>query len=257
MPLRQEADKSRPRSQLQDLRTPSASQRQSILSGAEQIESQLWSSGFARLGGVLSSSACNELRSLYRDDSRFRSTIDMERYRFGKGQYRYFAYPLPRVVSDLRREFYRALAPVARRWMDALDMPFNYPPDLRGFLALCHAKSQVRPTPLLLHYREGDFNCLHQDVYGPVVFPFQVIVSLSEPGSEFSGGELLLVEQRPRAQSIGHAQSLVKGEALVVTTRFRPVRGARGFYRTNFRHGVSAVTRGERHTLGVIFHDAA
>jgi hypothetical protein len=243
--------------QLQDLSTPLPSRRHSILSDPAQTESQLWSSGFARIGCVLSPSTCNELRSLYRDDRRFRSTIDMERYRFGKGQYRYFAHPLPRVVSNLRQELYGVLAPVARLWMEALDMPFNYPPDLRGFLALCHAKSQVRPTPLLLRYREGDFNCLHQDVYGSVVFPFQVIVSLSDPASEFSGGELLLVEQRPRAQSIGHALLLAKGEALVVTTRFRPVRGARGFYRTNFRHGVSAVTRGERHTLGVIFHDAA
>src|SRR5215468_5143176 len=188
VPLRQEAELG-PRSQLQDLRTPS--RRRSILSGAEQIELQLWSSGFARLGGVLSSSACNELRAHYRDDRRFRSTIDMERYRFGRGQYRYFAYPLPRAVSDLRREFYGVLAPVAQRWMEALRMPFNYPPDLQGFLALCHAKSQARPTPLLLRYREGDFNCLHQDVYGPVIFPFQVIVSLSDPSTEFSGGELL------------------------------------------------------------------
>jgi hypothetical protein len=169
MPLRREADKSRPRSQLQDHKTPPPSRRRTILSGAEQIELQLWPSGFARLGDVLSAPACNELRSLYPDDRKFRSTIDMERYRFGKGQYRYFAYPLPRVVSDLRREFYGVLAPVARRWMEALNMPFDYPPDLLDFLALCHAESQARPTPLLLRYREGDFNCLHQDVYGPVI----------------------------------------------------------------------------------------
>ena len=135
-------------------------------------------------------------------------------------------------------------------------MPFDYPADLQSFLALCHAKSQIRPTPLLLRYRTGDFNCLHQDIYGPVVFPFQLIVSLSDPGTEFSGGEFLLVEQRPRAQSIGHALSLAKGEGLVITTRYRPARGVRGFYRTNFRHGVSAVTGGERYSLGVIFHDA-
>ena len=140
--------------------------------------------------------------------------------------------------------------------MESLGVTFAYPTELRSFLALCHAKSQVRPTPLLLRYGAGDFNCLHQDVYGPIVFPFQVIVSLSDPCTEFSGGELILVEQRPRAQSIGHALSLAKGEAVVVTTRYRPARGARGFYRTNFRHGVSAVTHGERFTLGLIFHDA-
>lgn len=220
------------------------------------IEPQLWSSGFARLGAILSPAVCSELRGLYSVDERFRSTIDMERYRFGRGQYRYFAHPLPEVVSHLRAKLYEVLAPIARHWMEALGMPFDYPSDLRGFLALCHTKAQVRPTPLLLRYRVGDFNCLHQDVYGPVVFPFQVIVSLSDPGTEFSGGELLLVEQRPRAQSIGHALSLAKGEGVAITTRHRPARGARGFYRTNFRHGVSAVTSGERYTLGVIFHDA-
>lgn len=223
---------------------------------SDAAEARLWSSGFARLGTILSPAACNELRDLYSVDARFRSTIDMERYRFGSGQYRYFAYPMPEAVSQLRAKLYTALAPIARRWMEALGTAFDYPPDLQSFLELCHAKSQVRPTPLLLRYRAGDFNCMHQDVYGPVVFPFQVIVSLSEPGREFSGGELLLVEQRPRAQSIGHALSLGKGEGLVVTTRYRPVRGVRGFYRTNFRHGVSAVICGERYTLGVIFHDA-
>jgi uncharacterized protein len=241
---------------MRERKTPSALGRQSILSGTEQIELKLWTSGFAPLGQILSPRACGELRTFYRDDRRFRSTIDMERYRFGKGQYRYFAYPLPNVVSRLREEFYAVLAPIARRWMEALGLPLNYPPDLQAFLALCHANAQDRPTPLLLRYRAGDFNCLHQDVYGPVVFPFQVIVSLSAPGVEYSGGELLLVEQRPRAQSIGHSLSLARGEAVVITTRYRPVRSARGFYRTNFRHGVSTVIRGERCTLGVIFHDA-
>ena len=223
---------------------------------SRQIEAELWSSGFARLGTLLSPLACNDLRDLYADDGRFRGTIDMERFRFGRGQYRYFAYPLPDVVSRLREELYALLAPIARRWMESLGAAFDYPADLQSFLVLCHAKSQVRPTPLLIRYHAGDFNCLHQDIYGPVVFPFQVILSLSDPRTEFSGGELLLVEQRPRAQSIGHALSLPMGEGVVVTTRYRPARGARGFYRTNFRHGVSAVTRGERFTLGLIFHDA-
>ena len=193
---------------------------------------------------------------MYPDDAHFRSTIDMERYRFGRGQYRYFAYPLPNIVSELRQAIYAVLAPIALRWMRALGTPRDYPPDIDAFLALCHAKAQTRPTPLLLRYRADDFNCLHQDIYGPVVFPFQLIVSLSDPRTEFSGGELLLVEQRPRAQSVGRALSLAKGEAIVITTRYRPVRGARGFYRTNFRHGVSAVAGGERYSLGVIFHDA-
>ncbi len=223
---------------------------------SEKIETQLWSSGFARLGAILSPLECDGLRRLYSDDQKFRATIDMERHRFGRGQYRYFAYPLPQVVSQLRWTFYGVLAPIAERWMEALRIPSNYPPNLEDYLALCHTRSQRRPTPLMLRYREGDFNCLHQDIYGPVVFPFQVIVSLSDPASEFAGGELLLVEQRPRAQSIGRAITLAKGEGLVIATRYRPLRGARGFYRTSFRHGVSAVTHGERYALGVIFHDA-
>jgi hypothetical protein len=161
------------------------------------------------------------------------------------------------VVAQLRARFYSLLAPLARSWMEALRSPFDYPSDLNGYLELCHAGDQKRPTPLLLRYRAGDYNCLHQDIYGPIAFPFQVIVSLSAPGHEFSGGELLLVEQRPRAQSVGRALLLDKGEAVVVATRYRPARGARGVYRTNIRHGVSEITAGERITLGLIFHDAA
>jgi hypothetical protein len=220
------------------------------------ISGQLWSNGFAKLGSVLVPSACDALRKMYSDDSRFRSTIDMQRYRFGRGEYRYFAYPLPDEVSRLRTHFYSVLAPVAAAWMEALQTPFDYPPDLPRFLKHCHAAGQRRPTPLLLRYQEGDFNCLHQDIYGAIVFPFQVIVALSDPENDFVGGELLLVEQRPRAQSIGHAMRLGKGEAVAITTRYRPIKGTRGFYRSNFRHGVSALTRGERYTLGLIFHDA-
>lgn len=204
----------------------------------------------------MSASSCDRLRQLYDDDSRFRSTIDMQRFRFGRGEYRYFAYPLPPEVARLRETLYARLVPLAQSWMEALRLPSDYPPTLERFLAKCRGRRQKKPTPLLLRYREGDFNCLHQDVYGTVTFPFQVIVSLSDPQLEFSGGELLLVEQRPRAQTIGHALLLAKGEAVVITTRYRPARGTRGFYRTNFRHGVSRVTRGERFTLGVIFHDA-
>lgn len=181
----------------------------------------------------------------------------MERFRFGRGEYQYFAYPLPKSVSQLRESLYPNLAITANEWMEALGLPGRFPRELKGFLEQCHAHGQKRPTPLLLRYRAGDFNCLHQDVYGDVVFPFQVIVCLSKPGDEFTGGELLLIEQRPRAQSVGYSVPLQQGEAVVITTRYRPAKGAHGFYRTNFRHGVSPILSGERYTLGVILHDAA
>lgn len=186
----------------------------------------------------------------------FRSRIDMARYRFGKGEYQYFAYPLPPLVESLRRTLYERLAPVANAWMDALSLAGGFPPRLDEFLKRCHDLNQTRPTPLLLRYRSGDFNCLHQDIYGDAVFPFQAIICLSKPDAEFTGGELLLVEQQPRAQSVGHAIRLEQGEAVAITTRYRPAKGSRGFYRTNFKHGVSRVVSGERFTLGIIFHDA-
>jgi len=220
------------------------------------IADNLCSKGHAQLGRVLSSSECDDVRALYDDDRLFRSTIDMARYRFGRGQYRYFADPLPQKISALRARFYEELVPIAHEWMTALRLPSDYPPSLEDFRAQCRKHDQKRPTPLLLRYRTGDYNCLHQDLYGPVAFPFQVIVSLSEPEVEYCGGALLLVEQRPRAQSIGHALTLGKGEGLAITTRFRPAKSARGYTRTNFRHGVSEITKGERMTLGLIFHDA-
>jgi len=181
----------------------------------------------------------------------------MARYRFGEGSYRYFADPLPEPVATLRQTLYADLAPIADEWMKALGFEERFPPTLDSFLAHCHAHGQTRPTPLLLRYEAGGYNCLHQDLYGDIVFPFQIVVGLNDPYTDYEGGELLLVEQRPRAQSIGHALRLELGEAVVITTRFRPVKGTRGYYRTNIRHGVSRVTRGERHTLGIIFHDAA
>ena len=216
----------------------------------------LWTLGFERLGKVLSEAECHQLRALYDKPELFRSRIDMARYRFGKGEYQYFASPLPALVADLRRALYRQLAGVANAWMEALSLAGDFPPELDPFLDRCHARDQTRPTPLLLRYRTGDFNCLHQDLYGDIVFPFQVIFCLSKPDVEFTGGELLLVEQQPRAQSIGHAIRLEQGEGMAITTRYRPVKGSRGFYRTNFRHGVSRVLSGERFTLGMIFHDA-
>jgi hypothetical protein len=209
------------------------------------------------LGAVLSQAECLGLRELYGERDRFRSRVEMERFRFGKGEYQYFANPLPELVGKLRQALYRELAPTANEWMKALELAGDYPPGLESFLARCHRGGQKKPTPLLLRYRAGDYNCLHQDLYGEIVFPFQVIVCLSRPDEEFTGGELLLVEQRPRAQSAGHALRLGQGEAVAITTRYRPVKGGRGWYRTNFRHGVSPLESGERYTLGIIFHDGA
>ncbi len=223
----------------------------------DKVEADLWSAGFASLGCLLTAEECGQLIALYNEQEHFRSRVVMQHHGFGRGEYQYFAYPLPEPVADLREQLYSALAGVANHWMAALDKPADFPADHNSFLDICHENGQMNPTPLLLRYREGDFNCLHQDVYGDIVFIFQVIFSLSQPGVDFDGGELMLVEQRPRAQSVGHVLLPQRGEAVVITTRYRPVSGKRGFYRSNLRHGVSAVRRGERYTLGVIFHDAA
>ena len=218
--------------------------------------SGLWTRGYGRLGMLFCPRQCEEMRSLYDNGDLFRSRIDMARYRFGRGEYQYFAYPLPDMVEELRHELYSGLVGAATEWMQALSLPQDYPRELDDFLTSCHLAGQQRPTPLVLRYGAGDFNCLHQDLYGEIFFPFQVVVGLSQPDKEFTGGELLLTEQQPRAQSIGHAIRLEQGEAVVITTRYRPVKGSRGYYRTNFRHGVSPLLSGERYTLGIIFHDA-
>lgn len=222
----------------------------------QELRDSLWERGYVRLGNLISAQECEQLRQLYGQADFFRSRIDMARYRFGRGEYQYFQYPLPALVQRLRTELYGQLTPIAKDWMAALRIPAGYPATLDAFLERCHQSGQVRPTPLLLRYRAGDFNCLHQDLYGDIVFPFQVVTCLSRHEEEFRGGELLLVEQVPRAQSIGHAIRLEQGEAVAITTRYRPVQGKRGYYRTNFRHGVSPLTAGERFTLGLIFHDA-
>ena len=219
-------------------------------------EDSLRNNGFASLGVIITPGECDDLVALYSDETRFRSRISMERYRFGRGEYKYLAYPLPETVTRIRTDLYAALAPIANRWMDALKLAGDYPADHRAFLDRCHAGGQLRPTPLILQYGPGDYNCLHQDIYGDIVFPFQVIFSLSEPGQDFTGGEILLVEQRPRAQSVGRVIVPSKGEAVIITTRWRPAKGARGFYRTSIKHGVSTVNSGKRFTLGIIFHDA-
>jgi len=236
------------------MKTATASDRWARLDGA--IEEHLWETGFARAGRLLSPAECRELRDLYSDPERFRSRIEMARYRFGRGEYQYFRDSLPAVVQEIRETLYARLSPIASAWMTALGKPEVYPPELTAFLEQCRQAGQGKPTPLLLKYEKGDFNCLHQDVYGAVTFPFQVILALSAHDSDYRGGELLLVEQLPRAQSKGQAITMEQGEAVVITTRSRPVRGARGMVRVNVRHGVSPVHEGQRFTLGVIFHNA-
>jgi hypothetical protein len=221
------------------------------------VGQRLDEAGSASLGVLLGARECRALAKLYAAERRFRSTIDMARHRFGEGQYRYFAAPLPELVAELREAAYVHLAPLANRWMERLGRAERYPARLDAFLAACHARGQTRPTPLLLRYTAGGFNCLHQDLYGAIAFPLQIVVLLSRPGGDFRGGELLLVEQRPRSQSRGEAIALRQGEALVFPNRFRPVAGARGDYRVVVRHGVSPVRAGERTSLGIIFHDAA
>jgi len=213
--------------------------------------------GFAFTPALLSPSECAELRVLYTDPARFRSRVDMARYRFGVGEYKYFSEPLPQVVREIRERAYPPLAAIANRWEAALKTRVRHSADLAGLLTLCGRRGQKKPTPLLLRYDAGGYNCLHQDLYGEVVFPLQLTVLLSEPGKDFEGGEFLLVEQRPRAQSRGSVVHLEQGEAVIFTTRYRPAAGARGHYRVSMRHGVSRVLSGERYTLGVIFHNAA
>jgi hypothetical protein len=220
------------------------------------IECGLDERGHARLPGLLDARECVSLVRSFADDSLFRSFVDMERYRFGKGDYRYFDHPLPPLVRELRKHLYRPLAAIANRWQERLGTELRYPPRLETFLAACHEAGQVRPTPLLLHYDKDGYNCLHQDRYGDVAFPLQVVIALSRLGRDFEGGEFLLTEQRPRMQSRGEAISLSRGEGLVFPNQQRPVRGVRGDYRAMMRHGLSRLHSGERYALGIIFHDA-
>ncbi|MEV1024283.1 2OG-Fe(II) oxygenase [Streptomyces sp. NPDC050264] len=205
---------------------------------------------------VLTPAECRSVSALYDDVTRFRSTIDMARYRFGQGQYRYFDRPLPDLVQELRAAFYPRLLPVARSWARRLNRPAPWPDALDAWLERCHAAGQRRPTPILLRYGPGDWNALHRDLYGELVFPLQVVIGLDEPGADYRGGEFLMTEQRPRAQSRGFATTLAQGHALVFTTRDRPVRSVRGWANGPMRHGVSTVRSGRRHTLGLVFHDA-
>lgn len=218
---------------------------------------ELNNKGYVHIPGVLSPQECLHLQGFYNDAPLFRSVINMQRYRFGKGEYKYFNYPLPPLIQALREKFYQPLAGIANTWMQQLNIDEVYPADHAALIGHCHAKKQVRPTPLILRYQAEGFNTLHQDLYGEVYFPFQVVFVLTQKGKDHEGGELVFVEQLPRAQSRAEVISPDQGDAVIFTTNFRPVQGSRGFYRAKMKHGVSPLRSGTRYALGVIFHDAA
>jgi uncharacterized protein len=226
----------------------------------ENVGTELDAQGCAVIPSMLTAAECARMVKLYAakgdHDDTFRSTVIMARHGFGRGEYKYFAYPLPKLVADLRERLYPHLAPIANRWHEAMSLDVRFPLDHASFIARCHKAEQTRPTPLLLAYGEGDYNCLHQDLYGEHVFPLQVAILLSAPGEDFEGGEFVMTEQRPRMQSRPIVVPLTKGDAVVFAVHHRPVTGTRGAYRVNLRHGVSRIRSGHRHTLGIIFHDA-
>lgn len=235
-----------------------------VESGSEAVNAVRWSEvveqletvGWARLERLISPATCEALASLYPHDEAFRKTVVMARHGFGSGEYKYFRYPLPDLIHDLRTAIYPHLVPVANGWNEKMGIDVRFPEEHAAFLERCHQAGQTKPTPLLLRYETGDYNCLHQDLYGEHVFPLQLAILLSEPGRDFEGGEFVLTEQRPRMQSRPEVVPLAKGDAVIFAVRHRPVEGKRGFYRVNMRHGVSRVRAGRRHTLGIIFHDA-
>ncbi|HVY81963.1 MAG TPA: 2OG-Fe(II) oxygenase [Steroidobacteraceae bacterium] len=221
-----------------------------------RVYADLDARGNARIAGLLSARECVSLASLYASDAPFRSRVVMAKHGFGRGEYKYFSYPLPELVAELREALYPHLALIANRWNESLGTDVRFPRTQAEFLERCHRAGQTRPTPLLLEYGADDYNCLHQDLYGEHVFPLQVAVLLSQPDEDFTGGEFVLTEQRPRMQSRAEVVPLQRGDGVVFAVHHRPVQGARGVYRVNLRHGVSRVRSGRRHTLGVIFHDA-
>ena len=221
-----------------------------------QATADLDAQGCAVLKGLLTPDECTALAAMYPDDNHFRSRVVMGRHGFGRGEYKYFSYPLPDPIAELRPSLYAQLAGIANRWNEAMGIDIRYPASHAAFLKRCHDAGQTRPTPLLLQYEAGDYNCLHQDLYGEHVFPLQVAILLSEPGRDFAGGEFVLTEQRPRMQSRAEVVSLMQGDAVAFAVHHRPVQGTRGTYRVNLRHGVSRLRSGHRHTVGVIFHDA-
>ncbi len=221
-----------------------------------EIGQTLDKKGFGRISQLLSNEECEELKKLYHTPDRFRSVIDMKRYRFGMGEYKYFSYPLPPVIQTLREQLYEFLAPVANEWMSQLGIEVSYPLKHSELIEQCRNNGQHRPTPLILNYHPGGFNTLHQDLYGDVYFPFQVVFVLTQSGTDHTGGEFVMTEQVPRAQSKAEVIIPDKGDAVIFTTNFRPVKGSRGYYRATMKHGVSEVKSGERYSMGVIFHDA-
>jgi hypothetical protein len=231
---------------------------------AERIDALDWTcarksldeAGFAKLPRVLNANECQKLIAMYDQDTYYRKKIDMARYRFGEGEYKYFAAPLPSLIQDLRTHFYPQLAEAANNWLQMRGRDASYPLHLVDFLDKCHHHGQNKPTPLILKYDSGGYNCLHQDLYGTVYFPFQVVIVLNRCDVDYRGGEFMLVEQRPRAQSRGHVVTLEQGCGIIFPTQYRPVSGTRGYYQTTLRHGVSTVTSGVRYSLGIIFHDA-
>ena len=223
----------------------------------DNITNQMHDNGYALLRDILTATDCDELVQGYDNQSIYRKTITMERYRFGLGEYKYFSYPLPDIIEELRQNVYPHLAPIANSWMKVLNIDKRFPGTLPELLEQCHTNGQTRPTPLILKYGESGYNTLHRDLYGEVFFPMQLVIFLNEPGKDYDGGEFVLIEQRPRAQSKAIVLKPGKGDMLLFTTNFRPVKGSKGYYRVNMKHGVSEVKSGNRHTLGVIFHDAS
>jgi hypothetical protein len=246
------------------MRTASNATLLSTVDIDSRVEGYEWTSiaahldayGWARFPMLLAANDTDAIASLYDDDGTFRSHVVMARHGFGRGEYKYFKYPLPDMIRELRTALYPRLVPIANRWNEAMGLAVRYPDSHVDFIERCHQAGQTRPTPLLLQYGEGDFNALHQDIYGEHVFPLQVMVLLSEPGKDFTGGEFVLTEQRPRMQSRAEVVPLHRGDGVVWAVRSRPVKGTRGSYRVNMRHGVSRIRSGHRHTVGVIFHDA-
>ncbi|RWY57553.1 prolyl 4-hydroxylase subunit alpha [Mucilaginibacter gilvus] len=223
----------------------------------KEIAESLNNKGYATVPQILSADECDGLRHQYGDDTLYRKTIVMENHGYGMGQYKYYNYPLPGIVEGLRRMIYPNIAPVANNWMQALGIAKTFPGTLKELTELCHAHAQNRPTPLILKYGKGGYNAMHQDLYGEIFFPMQLVVCLNQPGQDFEGGEFVLIEQRPRMQSKAIVLNPGKGDMLIFTTNFRPAKGSKGYHRVNMRHGVSELSGGERHTLGVIFHDAS
>ncbi|GAA0562363.1 2OG-Fe(II) oxygenase [Chitinophaga japonensis] len=222
----------------------------------EQVAEDMHRQGYAVIPHVLTRKECDILVESYHTDHLYRKTISMERYRFGAGEYKYFRYPLPALIEDIRQTVYPYLAPIANKWMEVLGMAQRFPPDHAALQARCHQQGQTQPTVLILQYGEGGFNTLHQDLYGDIFFPMQLVLFLDEAGQDYTGGEFVLTEQVPRAQSKANVLQPRRGDMLLFTTSFRPAKGSKGYYRVHMKHGVSPLRSGRRHTLGIIFHDA-